>query len=62
MVAVWRMDFYAALLVEGALEWIERDNALGFGDGNEMGNIIHNKISQLGLLNRHHELRIMKAD
>jgi hypothetical protein len=34
------MDFYAALLVEGVLEWIERDNALGIGDGHQVGNII----------------------
>ena len=31
------MDFYAALFVVVELEWIEFDNALRFGDGNEMG-------------------------
>lgn len=28
MVAVGRVDFYAALLVEGVLEWVERDVVL----------------------------------
>jgi hypothetical protein len=56
------MDFYAALFVVIELEWIELDNALGFGDGHQVGNIIHNTASQFGFLNRYHELRIMEAD
>lgn len=55
-------DFYAALFVVIKLEGIEFDNALGVGDGHQMSNIIHNKISQLVLVNRRHKLRFIEAD
>ena len=36
IINIRRRDFYAALFVIVELEWVELDNALGFGDGSRL--------------------------
>jgi hypothetical protein len=57
-----RMNFQGAMLVIGVLKSVEGNNARRHGAWHQRGNIIHNKISMIGFLNRHHEIRSHGGD